>query len=532
MAMTLIDSLMVAVRISVDGAKQAVLSLGEVEAKFFKVAKSANVADSAINKVGKNASLRAQTGNALQLLSQVNHTNNALHAMHAILTKIGGTGPLIAGIGAAFAGIASYRLSEKIAELEKLSVQQDFLFSDTPTGGTGMRERASEQAQKFGMSINDLTDAVTSFKLQSININEKFLPAMMAGAEAQGRTLKSVALMVDDALSGQGRRLKEYGITQKTTDTGYTFRKHGMKEETFGKEDREGIIDYLGRAFEQQYGGLARATAETTSAEMQRVKNALAEDTTSVWKTFARGAVDPIYEAWHALSVDIVAWTKDPAVQEALFNIGRAIGEAILLVARLTQSIGVVIDKLMPAFDFIMTALGVVFDVFEAGVNTLNEALTGGFTAAAEAWKEWSEVIWLGLQLLGFKFANSVLDLVDEFVPGIDEARAALTDFFMWFDEKWTEANRWIDNFLANIKLAIMNVELAIIDGVEEAFTTALDWLKDKVNFFSSSVPVMTGGRGGGVVNNTNVNASYSINTPNVEAGMASARINTSYLYG
>jgi len=531
---TTIDELLVAVKIDLRNNKAVLLSLKEVEKQFFGVTKAAEKTDKAVSKVGTNNGLKKQASNALQMLSQVNHTNNGLHAMHTILTKIGSTGPLIAGIAAAFAAMGAYKLSEQVAGLEKLRVQQDFLFSDTPTGGAGMRERAGVEGLKFGMSINDLTDAITSFKLQSIDINEKFLPAMMAGAESQGRTLKSVALMVDDALSGQGRRLKEYGITQKTGPEGYTFRKHGMETQTFGKEDRAGIIDYLGRAFEQQYGGLARATSETISADMQRVQNALTEDTTSVWKTFAKGATDPIFESWNGIAEKLTAWTKDPAVQEGIKNIGRGVGEGILLVARLVEFIGMAIGKLTPLFDFIMTTLGVIFDIFETGLDFLTRMLNNGFADAVKAWDTWGEVIWLGFELIALKFTNAVLDLIEQFVPGMDNARAMLTEFFIWLDEKWVAASLWVSNFMDSLESAILRVELIIIEGIEDAFTTAIDWLKDKASFFSSTaaIPEMTGGRGGGVVNNTNVQASYNINAPSVESGMMSSRVNTSYLYG
>jgi len=575
---TTIDELLVSVRVALTGNRAAILSLRELERQFRNTTQAAQRTDGAITNIGRNGGLQHQAGQALQLLNQVGHTNSGLHIMHTLLSKIGGLGPTLAVVAGAIAGMAAFKLSEEVAELEKKRVQQDFLFSDTPTGGPGMRKRADELGQEFGRSVDGLTDAITSFKLQSIDINEKFLPAMMAGAESQGRTLKSVALMVDDALAGQGKRLKEYGISQLTGPNGYTFRKFGMKTQTFGKEDREGMIDYLGKAFEQQYGGLAKAAADTISGDMTRVRNSLVEGSTSLWKTFAKGATDPIYDAWHNIANRISEWLKDPSVQAALVNIGRGIGEAIYLIGKAVELIGVVIGKLTPVLDVLFTALGILWDIFGGGIKYITALLTGQFAESVKIWDEWGETIYLSLQLIVLKFVNGVLDLIELWVPGMDEAREATTNFFVWLSEgfggatgdiddmftefkratlaaevefmqwiegllgqfftlletKWNEAGAFVSSTIDNIEESVTSLLVGFSNGITGVFTDIITWLKDAFSFFTdtSNIPVMTGGRGGGVVSNTNVNANYSITAPTVEAGMASARINTSYLYG
>lgn len=524
--MQTIEELLVAVRVDLKNNKAVLMSLADIEKKFFGTAEAAKKTDSTISNIGKNQGLKHQAANAAQLLSQVTHTNNGLHTMHALLSKIGGTGPVAGAVGFIMAAVGGYKMSEAVGKFEAFQRMIDFTFGDR---ADQVRTQATDTAREYGTNELDLIEGYRQMTKKGVGGSMQDVLLLQEAAKLEQRTLASAVEAIADAQVGEFKRLKEYGIkgsSPRGSDSYRLLNAATGEIEMVKRDDPTAIRQVVMAMLTEKYGGALEATKETIPAKMQNVKGALWEGNESVWAMIAQGATDPIYEAWQDMSEDLIAWIKDPEVQSALKNIGRGLGEGILLIARVVQLIGVAVDKLMPVFDFIGTSLGVFFDVAEAGFNTLGATLSGDWDKAVAAWTEWGEVIWLGLQLLALKAVNSFLDLIEAFVPGMEEARAMATDMFEWLAESWDNSKDWV--------------------------TSAFDWMHEKWNEFTSwlgglvdtvleklraasdffNVKMFDWAKPEAAPSGPQVNATYNINGYNPQAALAAARVNTAYLYG
>ena len=526
----LIDELLVAVKVDLKGNRATLMSLKDIERQFFNTGKAAEKTDKAISRVDKNNGLKEQVGNAAQLLSQVTHTNNALHAMHTVLAKIGKTGTALKAVALVLGSFGAYKLSEQVGKYEQQQRLTDFTFgerSDT------VRRQATDTAREFGTNEIDLLEGYRQMTKKGVGGSMQDVLLLQEAAKLENRTLASAVEAIADAQMGEFKRLKEYGIKGSTPRGGSEYRLLDaatggvrMVDKNDPQEVRRVVMEMVG----MKYGGALEATKETIPAKMQNVRGALWEGNESVWAQFAKGATDPIFEAWKDMSDDIISWIKEPEVQQAIYNIGRAVGEGVLMLGRLAQLLGLVLDKLRPVADFIMTTLGVIFDVAETGLNTLTAALTGDFEKASKAWAEWSEVIWLGLQLVVLKATNAFFDLIDAFVPGMEEARAFTTEFFLYMASKWEESKGWVTSAFDWVLEKWTEFKDYIATGFDNLIQALINKLSAPASWVNSLIGAPTGGSN--AVPQTQVNATYNINGYSANGALAAARVNSQYLYG
>ena len=527
--MQTIEELLVSINIDLRNGKATQLTLAEVEKKFFGVASAAEKADKHITTIGANTGLKNQVAHTTQFLAQITHTNSALHAMHLMLTKLGGLGTLGSIVGVGLAGIGAYKLSEKVGEYEQAQRLTDFTFGEK---SDQVRREATDTAREFGTNEIDLLEGYRQMTKKGVGGSMKDVLVLQEAAKLEKRTLASAVEAIADAQVGEFKRLKEYGIKGSSPRGGKDYRLLNAATgdvQTVAKDDPQAVREVVMAMITEKYGGALEATKETIPAKMQNVKGALWQGNESVWSNFAKGAVDPIYEAWKDMSEDLIAWIKQPEVQQAIQNIGRAVGEVVLLIARIVQFVSTFVASMMPFFDFAATTLGIIFDIFETGLNTLNVAMTGSFQETVNAWNEWGEVIWLGLELILLSFTNAVLDVLGQLIPGFDGIMLHVADFFESMGGYWETAKDWVSSFIDFIIASFNDVASTVLDGFINSLTGMANVLRNLVglgDMNSAQSPMAQAPN-----QTTSVNATYNIQSSTVSDGLAASRLNTNYLY-
>lgn len=375
-------------------------------------------------------------------------------------------------------------------------------------------------------------------------------------SEALGQDLKSSAIQLGKALNDP---IKGVTALQRVGVSFTEEQKEQIKTLVESGDTLEAQKLILGE-LEKQFGGTARAAAETTGGQLKQATNALGDAAEQIGfvlapvaKEFA-GILKDLVARFQALSPEAKEWIV------RLAGIAAAVGPVLLVGGKLVSSFGA-IGKAFKALSLLLStnpyvALIAVTVTLVTLIITNWDKIKAFLEKVWEGIKRVAEVVWDAIKDFfskaldfmknlflnwtlpgliikhwdaikeGFRrawdFVKDVFGKALEFVknlflnwtlPGLlikhwDEIKAAIEGVREFFVEKW---NAIID-FFREIPGKIGDAARGMWDGIRDSFRSAINWIIDKWNNFRIKIGgfKLPGWLGGGTA------PSFTIDTPNI----------------
>jgi hypothetical protein len=410
--------------------------------------------------------------------------------------------------------------------LQQFASFWDMVGDATGESATALGE-ASAALQAVGIDAANQHEALSAIGFITDNTTSS-VGEFLAFLDRTGPQLREMGANVDDAAAILGALESELGMTGRTArtefrkavnaadgDLGAMLETLGLSEDQFKKyqgavSDASGVIERnadihadsftplqkLSHAAEEtmlQYGGLASMAGSLAMPMM---------------------ALGPISKG---VSLGLSGIAKiGPAVTGAFSMVGKAfmvlskllmanpwillIAATIALVVLIVKNWDKILEFLKKAWEWIKTAAGAVWDAvkdaFQAGVDFiknlfLNFTPLGLIIKNFDAIKDAATGVWNWLKEKFQAAVDFVKNLFMNFTPlgfiisRFDDIKALATGLKDWISDRIDD----VVSFFREMPGRIGRVVVGLFDGIKDAFRSAINWVIDKWNSLSFSIP-------------------------------------------